>query len=815
MKLLEERQKMIRLADRSEYGWDVVSEYQSDELAIDSDDEKRISKAEKAAEKKVLKWKKSVVGKAGNKSGRPMQQWGASSRQTGTLQAPPQAVLPWSRSPFMPIQSGTVSQPARGSRMPGPCFSCGEFGHLRNSCSKSGPIPAHKYPIIDENEYMYNTDESVGLFGECSSVNEVLGDDVEGESLLRYWEVGGQKSKSISVKGRLACRSDYWKSVLEVPAPVLNIITQGYILPFVSLPVGRVFENHTSAKVHAQFVREAIRELAIGGCVKEVEVPPVVCSPLLVVTSRSGKNRLVINLKYINRHLWKDKFKYEDLRTGLLMFEKDAFLCTFDLKSGYHHIAIHKYSQAFLGFRWEGKAYVFTVLPFGLATACYVFTKMLRQLVKYWRSGGMRIIMYIDDGIVVSPSLEKALSDVGIVRTVLECAGFVVNEEKSQWMPSHSVTWLGFEIDLRQGMIAIPTEKIENLKNLIKVSLQSRDMSAKDIAGIVGRIISMGLGIGPITRLRTRCLYALLESRLSWYDKLIVTNDATEELAFWLENLELVRVVCSDASDSGYGGYVVEQGCHIAHCQWNTEEMGKSSTWRELMAVARILPSVAHKLTNHRVRWFTDNQNVVRILTNGSRLPDLQTVAVEIFKFVFQNSISVEPEWIPRLENELADYISRIVDHDDWMLNPEVFGELDKLWGPHSVDRFEDRNNAQLSRFNSRFWNPGSEAMDAFTVNWSCENNWWCPPVSLIPRVLRHAQNCICEGTLIVPLWRSAVYWPMICPNGTDFAQFVKGSVVLPPMPGLTLPGVGGSQLFRNGVPNTEVMALRLSWLEL
>jgi hypothetical protein len=144
MKLLEERQKMIRLADRSEYGWDVVSEYQSDELAIDSDDEKRISKAEKAAEKKVLKWKKSVVGKAGNKSGRPMQQWGASSRQTGTLQAPPQAVLPWSRSPFMPIQSGTVSQPARGSRMPGPCFSCGEFGHLRNSCSKSGPIPAHK-----------------------------------------------------------------------------------------------------------------------------------------------------------------------------------------------------------------------------------------------------------------------------------------------------------------------------------------------------------------------------------------------------------------------------------------------------------------------------------------------------------------------------------------------------------------------------------------------------------------------------------------------------------------------------------------------
>ena len=65
---------------------------------------------------------------------------------------------------------------------------------------------------------------------------------------------------------------------------------------------------------------------------------------------------------------------------------------TFDLKSGYHHVDIHEDFQTYLGFSWgEGASrrfYVFRVLPFGLASACYVFTKLLRPLVKRWRGWG-------------------------------------------------------------------------------------------------------------------------------------------------------------------------------------------------------------------------------------------------------------------------------------------------------------------------------------------------------------------------------------------------------------------------------------------
>ena len=55
--LLRNRQKMIKLADRSELGWSVVEEYKADELADNSEDE-MIVRAEKEAERKALKRKK-------------------------------------------------------------------------------------------------------------------------------------------------------------------------------------------------------------------------------------------------------------------------------------------------------------------------------------------------------------------------------------------------------------------------------------------------------------------------------------------------------------------------------------------------------------------------------------------------------------------------------------------------------------------------------------------------------------------------------------------------------------------------------------
>ena len=61
--------------------------------------------------------------------------------------------------------------------------------------------------------------------------------------------------------------------------------------------------------------------------------------------------------------------------------------------------------------------------------------------------------------------------------------------------------------------------------------------------------------------------------------------------------------------------------------------------------------------------------------------------------------------------------------------------------------------NAKLPRFNSRFYQPGAEAVDAFMQTWDFENNWLVPPVSQIAKVITHLRLCKAEGTLVIPMW--------------------------------------------------------------
>lgn len=66
-------------------------------------------------------------------------------------------------------------------------------------------------------------------------------------------------------------------------------------------------------------------------------------------------------------------------------------------------------------------------------------------------------------------------------------------------------------------------------------------------------------------------------------------------------------------------------------------------------------------------------------------------------------------------KNEYAVTISRIIDYDDWGIDPAIFGILDIAWGPHIVDYFASLYNKKVDRFHSCFWSPGCEAVDTFT----------------------------------------------------------------------------------------------------
>ena len=109
---------------------------------------------------------------------------------------------------------------------------------------------------------------------------------------------------------------------------------------------------------------------------------------------------------------------------------------------------MHLSSKKYLGFSWlENNItnyYTFTSLPFGLSSACFIFTKIVRPLVKFWRSKGVLIVVYLDDGLGFADSEESCNYMSGKVLTDLLSVGFLPNYEKSVWKPQRSLEWLGF-----------------------------------------------------------------------------------------------------------------------------------------------------------------------------------------------------------------------------------------------------------------------------------------------------------------------------------------------------------------------------------
>ena len=239
-------------------------------------------------------------------------------------------------------------------------------------------------------------------------------------------------------------------------------------------------------------------------------------------------------------------------------------------------------------------------------------------------------------------------------------------------------------------------------------------------------------------------------------------------------------IVYSDASDLGVGGVVKDHEGVIYHLPWTANEMFRSSTWRKLKAVYTCLSSFSVVLSGRAVQWLTDNRNIPSIIRSGSMKRDLHEISLSIFQLVLRNGIDLQVDWIPRSLNEHADAISRIVDFDHCGVSFEFFSLVENIWGPHSVDRFANSHNRKLPKFFSHFWNPDSEEVDAFCFDWAGENNWLVPPVSLVPRVIRHLFVCKFMGKLIVPKWVSAPFWPMLLVPILPFPFVLKRPLFLP-----------------------------------
>jgi hypothetical protein len=195
---------------------------------------------------------------------------------------------------------------------------------------------------------------------------------------------------------------------------------------------------------------------------------------------------------------------------------------------------------------------------------------------------------------------------------------------------------------------------------------------------------------------------------------------------------------------------------------------------RELKTVANNIQSLKNDLSGKFVKIYTDNKNVVSIVNKGKMKPELQDITLYMFHMCISNNIVLEMEWIPRDDNSYANYISKLFDFDDWGVCKNVFDYFNLLWGPYTCDRFADNNNRKVTLFNPKYFTPESSGVDAFAYDWFGHNNWLVPLMHLVSRCLIHMQLCKAKGTLVIPKWKSALFWPMLVDKFTEhFKKFV------------------------------------------
>lgn len=155
-----------------------------------------------------------------------------------------------------------------------------------------------------------------------------------------------------SVKGRLKQHIQFWYDI-GASSYITGVLRHGYLIPFIHTcctPSSVFLHNNRSALDNMPFVTEAVADLVNTGRVIEMPFRPLVVNPLTVSINRSGKKRLILDLRYVNKFIWKEKITFQDIRLWLDYVQKDGFMCKFDLTSGYHHIDISTKHQMFLGF---------------------------------------------------------------------------------------------------------------------------------------------------------------------------------------------------------------------------------------------------------------------------------------------------------------------------------------------------------------------------------------------------------------------------------------------------------------------------------
>ena len=584
---------------------------------------------------------------------------------------------------------------------------------------------------------------------------------------------------SNQVGGRLQKFWPRWKEI-GINPQIVQILKEGYILPFKEEPPvlskTPIINSSYVDPIKNSALIQQVQKLLEKGAIEEVQDPstPGFYSRIFLVPKKDDW-RPIIDLSSLNKYLYIPKFKMETPESVRTSIQPGEWLTSIDLTDAYLHVPMHPKSKKYLRFMIGKKVYQFRVLPFGLATAPYLFTKIVKALKEYFTTLNLIIHQFLDDWINRTLSFLQGVAKVNQLKLILEHLGFLINYKKSQLIPTQSMTFIGYHYNLLKGIVLPPEDRVTVLQQEIPWFLSQKMITVRNLMHIIGLLAATEKMV-PYGRLHMRPLQLCLNSQWDWKTPLetpiTLDQPSKEALIWWSKKENLLQgsplhpensqiQIFTDASNIGWGAHCLQQSIEGV---WALEDQKRHINVLEMKAAWLALQHFQNLLKNKVVLLSTDNSTVATYINKqgGTKSVDLCALTWRILTWTKRNNITLSAKHIPGCLNVMADLLSRShkVLNTEWSLNPQIFRELTKKLGTPNIDMFATYLNNKLPTYVSPFPDPAAWAMDAMSIDWTDLHLYAYPPTNLLTKVISKIRREPCKVLLIAPLWPQMPWFP-------------------------------------------------------
>ena len=564
------------------------------------------------------------------------------------------------------------------------------------------------------------------------------------------------------------CNPNHW---------VMQTITRGYRLQFAEVPSLSSRVIYTRARgLKADALREEISSLLHKGAIVELTRDQSrlgFWSRYFLVQKKGGGLRPILDLRALNKHLKRFKFKMLTPASLMKSVRQGDFHCSVDLKDAYQHVLIYPPHRKFLRFAFEGRLYEYTVLPFGLSLSPRVFVKVTEAAIAPLRHQGIKLATYIDDWLISAASCSEAARHTKLVLAHLAALGFNVNFAKSMLTPSQQISFIGMSLDTANMSARLSPERVDRFLTCLNLFQLDQVVRYKDcmvLAGLMASAVhllrlgrfhmrpfqrwSLGLRIPPIQGYRKVTVSQVcIDSLVPWRDQTLLTVGVPMGM------VTFHKVVTTDASRSGWGA--THEG-RTAMGLWTQSMEDYHINYLELKAIYLALKHFEPFLLGCHVLIRTDNTAALYYLNKQGGLSSrvMDQLAREMTLWCLPRLRSIRALHIPGLQNGGADLLSRGGPrYEDWSLHPQVARQIFSRFGQPRADLFASQENAKCPLyFSVRGQAPlGS---DALAHTWPKGLLYAFPPLELILPTLERIRTSNLEVLLIAPsrgVWRSQI----------------------------------------------------------